>query len=40
LGKEALVAAGINMREQYDVDLDALLADLRLFGAYQEGNLP
>jgi sulfhydrogenase subunit delta len=37
---EALRAAGINMREQYDVELDDILADLRLFGAYQEQSLP
>ncbi|UCE59720.1 MAG: hypothetical protein JSU63_20040 [Phycisphaerales bacterium] len=37
---EALKAAGINLREQYDVDLQDVLADLRMFGAYQEKTLP
>ena len=40
VSQEALVAAGINMREQYDVDPQAVLADIRFFGAYQEGELP
>lgn len=37
---EALHAAGVNLREQYDVSLDDVLADLRLFGACQEMTLP
>jgi len=40
LGEEALRAAGINMREQYDVDLSEIVADLKLFGAHQEASLP
>ncbi|MCG8409063.1 MAG: hypothetical protein MI923_27980 [Phycisphaerales bacterium] len=40
LGHEALCAAGVNLREQYDVSLDDVLADFRLFGAYQEKDLP
>lgn len=40
LGREALCAAGVNLREQYDVSLDDVLADFRLFGAYQENDLP
>ncbi|MCP4246020.1 MAG: NADH:ubiquinone oxidoreductase [bacterium] len=38
--EEALHAAGVNLREQYDVPLDDVLADLRFFGAYQEQALP
>ena len=38
--EEALRAAGVNLREQYDVSLDEVLADLRFFGAYQEKGLP
>jgi coenzyme F420-reducing hydrogenase gamma subunit len=37
---EALKAAGVNLREQYDVSLEAVLADFRLFGAYKEAELP
>jgi len=37
---DALKAAGINLRQQYDVPLDDVLADLRFFGAYQEKALP
>ena len=40
VSEEALKAAGVNLREQYDVGLEEVLADLRLFGAYQEKNLP
>ncbi|MCP4593821.1 MAG: NADH:ubiquinone oxidoreductase [bacterium] len=40
VGEEALQAAGVNLREQYDIPLDTVLADLRLFGAYQEETLP
>ena len=39
VGEEALKAAGVNLREQYDVALEDVLADLRLFGAHQ-GALP
>ena len=38
--KVQLRAAGVNLREQYDVSLDDVLADFRLFGAYQEKSLP
>lgn len=37
---EALRAAGVNLREGYDVALEDVLADFRLFGAYQESDLP
>lgn len=37
---EALAAAGINLREQYDVPLERVLADMRLYGAYQQDHLP
>lgn len=40
LGEEALRAAGINLREQYDVSLERVLADMRLFGAFQGPSLP
>jgi sulfhydrogenase subunit delta len=40
VGKEALAAAGVNLREQYNVPLADVLADFRLFGAYQESTLP
>jgi len=40
VGKEAMAAAGVNLREQYDVSLEDVLADFRLFGAYQESLLP
>ena len=40
LDDEALRAAGVNLREQYNVSLDDVLAGLRLFGAYQEKTLP
>jgi coenzyme F420-reducing hydrogenase gamma subunit len=38
--EEALRAAGVNLREQYDVSLEDVLADLRFYGAYQEKALP
>ncbi|MCO6435886.1 MAG: NADH:ubiquinone oxidoreductase [Phycisphaerae bacterium] len=38
--EEAVRAAGVNLREQYNVSLDDVMADLRLFGAYQEAKLP
>jgi len=38
--EEALAAAGVNLREQYDVALEDVLADFRLFGAYQGEALP
>jgi sulfhydrogenase subunit delta len=37
---EALAAAAVNLREQYHVDIEDVLADLRMFGAYQEKSLP
>lgn len=37
---EAVAAAGVNLREQYHVDVNDVLADLRMFGAYQEKSLP
>jgi len=37
---EALQAAGVNLREEYDVALEDVLADVRLFGAYQNAELP
>ena len=40
VGKEALAAAGINLREQYNVTLEDVLAAVRLYGAHQEPSLP
>ncbi|RJP34434.1 MAG: NADH:ubiquinone oxidoreductase [Phycisphaerales bacterium] len=40
LNEDVLKAAGINLREQYNVELDDVLADLQLFGAYQAKALP
>ncbi len=40
VSQEAMAAAGVNLREQYDVSIEDVLADFRLFGAYQEGDLP
>lgn len=40
VSEEALRAASVNLREQYDVPLERVLSDLRLFGAYQEKSLP
>nr|MBU0637289.1 NADH:ubiquinone oxidoreductase [Planctomycetota bacterium] len=40
VGEEQLKAAGVNLREQYDVKLDDVLADFRMFGAYQGKDLP
>jgi coenzyme F420-reducing hydrogenase gamma subunit len=40
VAEDALKAAGVNLREQYDVDLANVLADVRMFGAYQGGTLP
>lgn len=40
VGEEALRAAGVNLREQYDVPLESVIADLKLYGAYQEEALP
>lgn len=37
---EALQAFGRNMREQYSVPLDEVLASLRLYGAWQKGETP
>lgn len=40
VGEEQLKAAGVNLREQYDVALEDVLADFRMFGAYQGKALP
>ena len=40
LGQEAIAAAGVNLREQYHVPLQQVLDDFRMFGAYQERDLP
>ncbi len=40
VSEEALVAAGLNLEQQYGVTLDRVIADLRLYGAYQNGTLP
>lgn len=40
LSAQAVAAAGVNLREQYNVPLADVLSDLRLFGAYQEAALP
>jgi sulfhydrogenase subunit delta len=41
LGEEALAAARLNMRETWNVDEAQVLADLRLYGAYQgDGSKP
>ena len=40
VGEEALKAAGVNFREQYKVPLEDVLADFRLYGAYQAAKLP
>ena len=37
---DALRAAGVNLREQYDIPLERVMADMRLYGAYQEEKLP
>ena len=37
---DALKAAGVNLREQYGMSLDTILADMRMFGAYQGKSLP
>lgn len=37
---EALAAAGVNLREQYGLSLEQILADMRFHGAYQEKTLP
>lgn len=39
LGDEALKAASLNLRQQYDVSLEDVLAGLRLYGAYQKSSL-
>jgi sulfhydrogenase subunit delta len=33
---EALKAAGVNLREQYDVSIEDVLDDVRLYGAHQD----
>jgi coenzyme F420-reducing hydrogenase gamma subunit len=40
VSEDAVKAAGVNLREQYDVELKDVLADLRLFGTYQKDALP
>lgn len=40
IGPEQIAAAGINLRENYNVPLEQVLSDFRLFGAYQEASLP
>lgn len=40
VSKEAVAAAGVNLREQYNVSLKDVLDDFRLFGAWQEADLP
>lgn len=40
VGEEQLKAAGVNLREEYEVELKDVLADFRLFGAYQGRELP
>jgi sulfhydrogenase subunit delta len=40
VSQEAMAAAGFNLRELYHVSLDDVLASFRLYGAYQEGELP
>lgn len=40
ISREALVAAGVNVREQYDIPMEQVLEDLRLYGAHQEDELP
>jgi len=40
LGDEALRAAGVNLREQYDMALEDVLAEFRLYGAFQGRTLP
>ena len=37
---EALKAAAVNLREQYDIDINEVLLDLQMFGAHQEKSLP
>lgn len=37
---EALQAFGRNVREQYGVPLEEVLASLRLYGAFQKGDVP
>ncbi len=37
---EAVAAAEVNLREQYDIDVKDILADLQMFGAYQAKTLP
>ncbi|MBI4717976.1 MAG: NADH:ubiquinone oxidoreductase [Planctomycetes bacterium] len=37
---EALAAAALNLRDQYHVPQEEVLAGLRLYGAYQEEKLP
>jgi len=40
VSREALAAAAVNLREQYGVSPEDILAEFRLFGAHQEEALP
>ena len=40
VSEEALAAAAVNLREQYEAPVADVLADLWLFGAYQKATLP
>lgn len=40
LGREQLAAASLNLRETYHLSPEQVLAELRLFGAYQDKELP
>ncbi len=40
LGREQLAAASINLRETWQLSPEQILSELRLFGAYQDKELP
>jgi len=40
VSEEALAAAGVNLRDQYDLPLERVLADLQLYGAHQKATIP
>jgi len=40
LGEQALVTAGVNLRESYGVALEDVLADVQRYGAFQGNTLP
>ncbi|MBX3396130.1 MAG: NADH:ubiquinone oxidoreductase [Phycisphaerae bacterium] len=40
ISREGLAAAGVNIRETYNASVKDVMDDLRLYGAYQEGDLP